>query len=101
MKEALTIFLQVLAAAVQHTRHLSVDGVQAELRVAHLLLLAGRLHGHGQLQSLQQTRVTVVQVSDAVHRHAALQEINQSPFRQCPGKKDLATPLSRSNYSFE
>lgn len=50
-----TILLKVLAAAVQHTWHLPVDGVQAQSLVLLLLLLAGRPGRQRELQRLQQT----------------------------------------------
>ena len=66
----LTVLLQVLAAPVHHARDLLVHGVQAQLPV--LLPAAGGLGGQGQLKGLQDPRLAVVQVRDAVHRHAAL-----------------------------
>lgn len=67
-----TMFLQVQAAALHYPGHLSKDVVEAEILVPLLLLVAGCLGWQGQLQGLQQTRLVVIQVSDAIHRHSSL-----------------------------
>lgn len=64
----------MLAAEIHHSGHLSIDGVQAELFVSPLLPAAGRLHGQRQLEGLQELRLVVIQVGDAIHGHAALSE---------------------------
>lgn len=61
----------MLAAEIHHSGHLSVDGVQAELFVSALLPAAG-LHGQRQLEGLQELRLVVIEVGDAIHGHSAL-----------------------------
>lgn len=76
----LTVVLDVSAAALQHPGNLPVDGVQAELVLGSgsgspfrgALLLQLQLCGVGQLQRLQQARLTLHQVGDRVHRQPAL-----------------------------
>ena len=70
--ELCTIFFQVLAAEIHYPRHLPVNGVEAELFVLVLLPAAGRLVRPGELESLQQPRLVVIQVGDAIHRHSTL-----------------------------
>lgn len=73
---SLTVRLQVAAAPLHHSRHLPVDGVEAELvlgpafRTRLLQLQLGRV---GQLQRLKQSGLALHQVGDGVHRQAALQ----------------------------
>ncbi len=71
-KELLTVFLDVLTAAVDHPWHLTVDGIEAQSFVPVLLLLTRRLSRQRELQSLEKAGLVVVQVSDRVNRHASL-----------------------------
>lgn len=66
-KELLTVFFDVLAAAVDHPGHLAVDGIEAQPFVPVLLLLARRLGRQRELQGLEQAGLVVVQVRDGVH----------------------------------
>lgn len=68
----LTIFLDVLTAAVNHPGDLPVDGIEAQPLVPVLLLLVRCFSWQGQLQRLQEAGLVVVQVSDGVHRHSSL-----------------------------
>lgn len=70
---SLTMVLDVTAAPLQDTGHLSVDGVQAELCLSPSLRRAAawRLHHlqlgrMGELQRLQQSRLTLHEVGDGV-----------------------------------
>lgn len=71
--------LDVAAAPLQHLGHLSVDGVEAELRLGPPLRRAARrllqlqLGRVGKLQRLQQARLTIYKVGDGVHGQTALQ----------------------------
>lgn len=67
-----TMFFEVLAAQIHYARHLSVDRVEAELFVPVLLPVIGGLHWQRQLEGLQEPRVVVIKVSDAIHRYSAL-----------------------------
>lgn len=73
---SLTVRLDVTAAPLHHSRHLPVDGVEAELVLGPALrsrLLQLQLGRVGELQRLQQSRLALDQVGDRVHRQAALQ----------------------------
>lgn len=79
---SLTVSLDVTAAPLQHTRHLSVDGVEAQLGLGPPLgradifkLQLGRVR---ELQRLQQARLTLYKVRDGVHRQTALMETDIS-----------------------
>lgn len=63
----------MLTAAVDHSGHLAVDGVEAQPLVPVLLLFVGRFGRQGELQGLEQARLVVVQVRDGVHRHGSLE----------------------------
>jgi len=76
---ALTVFLNVLAAAVHHPGHLAVDGVEAQPFVPVLLILIRRLERQRELQGLEEAGLVVVQVRDGVHRHGALR-VNRAFF---------------------
>lgn len=75
----LTVVLDVAAAPLQHPGHLSVDGVEAELGLGPPLRRAARrllqleLGRVGELQCLQQARLTIYEVGDGVHGQTALQ----------------------------
>lgn len=68
----LTVFLDVLTAAVDHPRHLAIDWIEAQPFVPVLFLFARRLRRQGELQRLEEARLVVVQVRDGVHRHGSL-----------------------------
>lgn len=75
--------LDVTAAPLQHARHLSVDGVEAQLGLgpplgrAHLFQLQlGRVR---ELQRLQEARLTLYKVRDGVHRQTALMATETFP----------------------
>lgn len=70
--EISTIFFQVLAAEIHYPGHLSVDGVKAELFVVVLLPVSSRLFWQRQLEGLQEPRLVIIKVSDAIHGHPAL-----------------------------
>lgn len=74
VKWLLTVFLDVLTAAVDHPGHLAVDGIEAQPLVPMLLLLTRRVGRQRELQRLEQARLVVVQVGDGVHRHAPLED---------------------------
>lgn len=62
--------LDVIAAPLQDSGHLSVDGVEAELGLGPALgrrLLQLQLSRVRELQRLQQARLTLHEVRDAVH----------------------------------
>lgn len=67
----LTVVLDVTAAPLHHPRHLSVDGVEAELGLGPPLrarrLLQLQLGWVGELQRLQQSRLALYKVRDGVH----------------------------------
>lgn len=67
-----TVFLQVLAAEIHRPGHLSVNRVKAELFVTALLPVASCLFWQGQLEGLQEPRLVIIKVSDAIHRHSTL-----------------------------
>lgn len=67
-----TVFFKVLAAETHHPGHLSVNWVEAELFVMTLLPVASCLYWQRQLEGLQEPRLVIIKVSDAVHRHSAL-----------------------------
>lgn len=75
--EQLTIFLNVLTAAVDHPRHLTVDGIETQPFISVLFLFAWRFSRQGELQRLEETRLVVIQVCDGVHRHATLVRNNE------------------------
>lgn len=66
------MFFEVLAAEIHDSGHLSVNWVEAELFVMALLPVASCLYWQRQLEGLQEPRLVIVKVSDAIHRHAAL-----------------------------
>lgn len=66
------MFFQVLAAEIHYPRHLSVNRVKAELFVMVFLPVAGCLFWQRQLEGLQEPRLVIVKVSDAIHRHSTL-----------------------------
>lgn len=79
----LTVGLNVTAAPLQHSRHLSVDGVEAELGLGPPLRRAAattrrlfqlQLGRVGELQGLQQAGLTVHEVGDGVDWQTTLQE---------------------------
>lgn len=67
-----TVYFQVLAAEIHYPWHLSVNRVKAELFVVVLLPAAGRLIWQRQLEGLQEPRLVIIKVSDAIHRHTTL-----------------------------
>lgn len=71
MKRSLTVSLDVAAAPLQDARHLSVDGVEAQLRLSPPLggtgLFQLQLRRVRELQRLQQARLTLYKVRDGVH----------------------------------
>lgn len=69
---ACTVFFEVLAAEIHDSWHLSVDGIEAELFVVALLPVAGCLNWQRQLEGLQEPRLVIIEVSDAIHRYSAL-----------------------------
>lgn len=75
MVKQITVFFDVLTAAVDHPGHLAVDGIEAQPFVPVLLLLARRFGRQGELQCLQQAGLVVIQVCDGVHRHSTLDRI--------------------------
>lgn len=62
----------MLAAEVNHPRHLSVNGVKAELLVLLLLLVGGGVIWERQLKGLQEPRLVIIKICDAIHRYPAL-----------------------------
>ena len=89
-KKLLTIFLDVLTAAVDHPGHLAVNGIEAQPFVPVLLLFAWRLSWQGELQRLEQARLVVVQVGDGVHWHASLEVNNCFIQIQTPWRRSVA-----------
>lgn len=67
-----TVFFQVLAAEIHYPGHLSVNRVKAELFVVALLPVASRLYWQRQLEGLQEPRLVIIKVSDAIHRYSTL-----------------------------
>lgn len=66
------MFFEVLAAEIHDSGHLSVDGIEAELFVVALLPVASCLNRQRQLEGLQEPRLVIIEVSDAIHRYSAL-----------------------------
>lgn len=79
-----TVSFEVLAAELHDPRDLSVNGVEAELFVASLLPAAGRFCRHRQVERLQEPRLVIVKVGDAIHRYSAL-----------PGKNERQAVMDR------
>lgn len=75
MVQQITVFFDVLTAAVDHPGHLAVDGIEAQPFVPVLLLLTRRFGRQRELQRLQQAGLVVIQVCDGVHWHATLEVI--------------------------
>lgn len=69
---ACTVFFEVLAAEIHNSGHLSVDGIEAELFVVARLPAASCLNWQRQLEGLQEPRLVIIEVSDAIHRYSAL-----------------------------
>lgn len=67
LKQQITVFFDVLTAAVDHPGHLTVNGIEAQPFVPVLLLFIQRFSRQGELQRLQQAGLVVVQVCDGVH----------------------------------
>lgn len=67
-----TVFFQMLAAEVYYPGHLSVNWVKAELFIMVLLLVASSLFWQRQLEGLQEPRLVIIKVSDAIHGHSTL-----------------------------
>lgn len=67
-----TVFFQVLAAEIHYSGYLSVNRVKAELFVVALLPVASCLYWQRQLEGLQEPRLVIIKVSDAIHRHSTL-----------------------------
>lgn len=67
-----TVFFQVLAAEIHYPGHLSVNRVEAELFVTALLPVASCLYWQRQLEGLQEPRLVIIKVSDAINRYPAL-----------------------------
>jgi len=62
----------VLAAEIHDPGHLPVNRVKAEFVVMVLLAVASCLHWQRELKGLQEPRLVVVKIGDAIHRHSAL-----------------------------
>lgn len=62
----------MLAAEIHCPGHLSVDWVKAELLVTALLPVAKSLLWQRQLESLQELRLVIIKVCDAIYRHSTL-----------------------------
>lgn len=60
----LTIFLDVLTAAVHHSGHLTVNGIEAQPFVPVLLLFTWRFSRQRELQCLEKAGLVVIQVCD-------------------------------------
>lgn len=67
-----TVFFQVLAAEIHHPGHLPVNRVKAELFVVVLLSVASCLHRQRELKGLQEPRLVIVKIGDAIHRYSSL-----------------------------
>lgn len=67
-----TVFFQVLATEIHYPGHLPVDRVKAELFVMALLPVANCLDWQGELKGLQEPRLVIIKISDAIHRYSAL-----------------------------
>lgn len=68
-----TVLFEVLAAELHHAWNLSVNRVEAEFFVMFLLPAAGHFCRHREVQRLQEPRLVIVKVGDAIHRYSALQ----------------------------
>lgn len=66
------MFFEVLAAEIHYSGHLSVNRVEAELLVMPFLPVASSLYWHRQLEGLQEARLVIIKVSDAIHRYSTL-----------------------------
>lgn len=62
----------MLATEIHCPGHLSVNRVKAELFVMALLPVASYLFWQRQLEGLQEPRLVIIKVSDAIHRHSTL-----------------------------
>lgn len=66
------MFFEVLAAEIHYSGHLPVNRVEAELLVMAFLPVSGCFYWHRQLEGLQEARLAIIKVSDAIHRYSTL-----------------------------
>ena len=78
-----TVFFQVLAAEIHNPGHLPVNRVQAELLVVALLPVSRCLLWQRELKGLQEPRLVIVKIGDAVHRYPALSSRCATKRRAC------------------
>ncbi|MEQ2178376.1 hypothetical protein GOODEAATRI_013358 [Goodea atripinnis] len=100
-----TLSQSVLAAEINYPWHLFVNRVKAELFVAGFLPVPGRLVWQRQLKGLQEPRLVIIKVSDAIHRHSTLSVIRVTtmyllecqPPHLCCGKMNGCTHLKAAS----